>query len=633
MDKHLNEAFVGNKKIRVSFNDKGKILRLFYPSPDYRQFFEFSDTLFKVDEKVFNIHTDLGNEYNQYYVKNTNILKTEIINKEIGIKIIQTDFCPPDEDILIRKYIVENLDNVEKDLSPIIHARAISNFNNEVSGYIKHDALIQFTHDFSSAIFSKLNLETYKINNNEQRMDIESFDTKDYIGLSNTSTIVFKKQKLKTINDSKRNKKLEFDIIYYFNNNKQQSMLNQMDTEIIRLKKINTKDKENKTKKYYEKYVKSHITHDITKLSEEIQQIYIRSILLFDLMYNHKTGGFSVAFEVDEEKRHCGRYSFSWPRDSYFAFKGFMLLNFEEQIRKYYEEFLKRVQNRSGRWEQRFFTDGTLAPSWGYQIDETALSIIGIHDLYKKIKDKSFLKNNIIMIDRACRYLIRYTDDLLSGKDTNTFDLWENFRGDTIFGTSALFESLYISLKIYSEVESEYKSNRLKLEQIKKQKTKIEERLPKLKNYIIKTFYDSDRKSFVRAKKERTLDASSIVSFSMFNVFSPKELKSRKTIENIDMSLRTYSGGYLRFEDDHYIGGDNPWPMVSLWMTLYYIKIKDKEKALENFDFVTKTVSKHGFLAEQICNEMLCPKWVIGLSWMHGLYIYVLDKLIKNNML
>ena len=42
-------------------------------------------------------------------------------------------------------------------------------------------------------------------------------------------------------------------------------------------------------------------------------------------------------------------------------------------------------------WEQRFFTDGKLAPSWGYQVDETASVIYGVYDYYEYKQEAKFL--------------------------------------------------------------------------------------------------------------------------------------------------------------------------------------------------------------------------------------------------
>ena len=77
----------------------------------------------------------------------------------------------------------------------------------------------------------------------------------------------------------------------------------------------------------------------------------------------------------------------------------------------------------------------------------------------------------------------------------------------------------------------------------------------------------------------------------------------------------------------------NPWVIATLWMALYYIEIDNKEKALECFNFVVKTACEHGFLAEQIDNITMKPKWVIGLSWSHAMFIIVLQKLIEKKLL
>ena len=108
------------------------------------------------------------------------------------------------------------------------------------------------------------------------------------------------------------------------------------------------------------------------------------------------------------------------------------------------------------------------------------------------------------------------------------------------------------------------------------------------------------------------MDISIIGAVTPFEVLKPKEKKVLNTIERINLSLRTYTGGYQRFEQDHYMNG-NPWPIANLWMTLYYLETGEKKKAKETFDFVVKTAGKHYLLGEQIDNTTLKPAWVVGL--------------------
>ena len=47
-----------------------------------------------------------------------------------------------------------------------------------------------------------------------------------------------------------------------------------------------------------------------SEYDRKIHNIYTRTILLFPLIVNEKTGGISAAIEVDEDRTKCGRYSY-----------------------------------------------------------------------------------------------------------------------------------------------------------------------------------------------------------------------------------------------------------------------------------------------------------------------------------
>lgn len=91
------------------------------------------------------------------------------------------------------------------------------------------------------------------------------------------------------------------------------------------------------------------------------------------------------------------------------------------------------------------------------------------------------------------------------------------------------------------------------------------------------------------------------------------------------MTLRTYTGGYLRFEYDNYIGGKNPWPIATLWMAMYYGKTNEKQRKQECIDFVVNSSNEHGFLAEQVDNNSMDSIWVNGLCWSHAMFILAID--------
>ncbi len=52
------------------------------------------------------------------------------------------------------------------------------------------------------------------------------------------------------------------------------------------------------------------------------------------------------------------------------------------------------------------------------------------------------------------------------------------------------------------------------------------------------------------------------------------------TIEQLNMTLRTYSGGYLRYQNDGYIGGNNPWINATGWMGLYFNSVEIQKEQM-----------------------------------------------------
>ncbi len=125
------------------------------------------------------------------------------------------------------------------------------------------------------------------------------------------------------------------------------------------------------------------------------------------------------------------------------------------------------------------------------------------------------------------------------------------------------------------------------------------------------------------------MDISLLGAVTPFQMFKTKEKFVENTIEKINMTLRTYTGGYVRYENDGYMGGYNPWPIANLWMANYCIENSQYKEALKNLKFVIDSASNNGFLPEQVNNEKMQPEWVIGLTWSHAMFIIVLEKLIK----
>lgn len=626
--KYYNDAIIGNKNMVATYSEKGELLRLLYPSVDYKQFIDFFKTGVKInDSNLIQLQDDINNTYYQYYTENTNILNTEILNTYFNLKIKQTDFILMKENVLIKKYTFKNEGNINLDVDFLIHSKIESEPNHQTAGIVSDNILMQYMHGYSICTFSDTEMLSYQINNTSANIHEGVISGKDYVGLTNDSSISYK------IGILKPQEEKSLNIYVYITENSTKMNTKNILKYTQNIKKIDVNKELNNTKKYWRNYVKTHSTLEVdsTKSYREkrIEKIYKRTILLYALLMNSETGGIVAAIEPDENYNQCGGYSYCWPRDAIFITKAMRTLNMKREIEKFYKNFCAITQSSNGMWEQRFYLNGNLAPGWGYQIDETASVVYGIYEYYKLENNINFIKENIKMCEKATKFLEKYIDNIITDnkKMQPTYDLWEMHEEIDIYSLSAIFGAFFGMIKIYEALKLEYENNRLKIEEITNEIQILEKYLVVIKEYILTNMYDNEKKSFVKSKNNRIMDIS-ILGITTFDLMKATETKVQNTIERINLTLRTYTGGYLRFEKDHYRGG-NPWTIANLWLAEYYLKAGKKEEALECFNFVVNTATKHGFIAEQIKNETLQVDWVIGLGWAHAMFINLLEQFLK----
>lgn len=644
--KYYNEALIGNDKIVASFSLKGEMLRLFYPARDCRQFVDCMYTGVKVnDSALIYLHDDINNQYEQYYTEDTNILNTKIKNTYFNLSILQTDFASVTQNVMIKKLVFTNENNIELSINYLLYSKLLSSFNNMVGTKIEKDIFMQYSHNYSYCIFSKSPILGYRLNNSEEEIKSGLLQDKDYIAMAKDSAVSF------DIGTLKPGESKEFEIFIYINNNREKYQFDEIEKDIEKIRKIDTQKELNKAEKYWRNYVKEHDGLEILtqeekwqklitgeeKLNEstyekylQMKKVYTRSILLFPLLINKETGGISAALEVDEEKDKCGRYAYCWPRDAVFTAKALDILNMHEEAEKFYTIFSKNTQSENGMWEQRFYTDGKLAPCWGYQIDETASVVFGVYSHYCTTKNKRILEETLQMCEKAVEFLTNYIDFIIKKEEykndknelrrfeiNESYDLWEMYEGIHLYSMASIYAAFMAMEKIYNELKIQ-KTNQI--EKLKKYQEVVKE-------YCLTNLCDKNTNILKRNNKDNIMDISILGAVTPFRMLDPNQKEVQNTVQKMNLTLKTYTGGYIRFENDGYIEGINPWAIATLWMTLYNLQTGNKKEALKEIELITKTATKHGLLAEQIDNQTLTAKWVIGLGWSHAMYIISLYSL------
>ena len=646
---YYNDAFIGNKNVIASFTKYGELLRLYYPLPDYRQYSSFFHVGVKVnDSNIIYLHNDINNRYKQYYNEKSNVLNTEIENTYFQLKVKQTDCAMVNQDVILKKYVFKNDNSIDLAVKFLVHSSVVSSYNNMAGGMIENDALIQYSHNFTCATFSKEKLLSHQLNDVERNISTGEIYDKDYIGMSDNSAISY------DLGTLKPGEKREFTLIMYFKYD--DGNILDVSEKIDKLRKINVDREIEKVDKYWNKYLEEHnklkIKKDGSEFNKKLINVYYRTILFMPLLVNEKTGAITASLEVDEERDKCGKYAYCWPRDSIIILHYLDYLGFSDLTEKFYSVFLKNTQGKNGMWEQRFYSDGRLAPCWGYQVDETAIVVWEAYEHYKAMekitgkKNKKFLKDNLKMLELATKFLEKYTNHILGKEEKEdlvrielekkynykerdeiykhpSYDIWEENEGVHLYSLSSIFGAFSSMIKIYDELAEYFTNNRLKQDDIILNKARYESYLREIKEYILENLVDKERKILLRNKTDRLTDISMLGTVIPFGVFKPEEKIIKNTVEQINMTIRTYLGGYLRFQDDRYIGGTNPWIIATAWMGMYYKMINDKENADQCLKFVVNSANPLGLLPEQ-ANSDLNQSWVIGLGWSHAMFIGML---------
>lgn len=136
----------------------------------------------------------------------------------------------------------------------------------------------------------------------------------------------------------------------------------------------------------------------------------------------------------------------------------------------------------------------------------------------------------------------------------------------------------------------------------------------------------------------RLVDASLIGLATPYQVVAVDDPLMIATVSQIESNLLL--GGLRRYVEDTYYGGGE-WLLLSCWLAWHKAEAGDSESAASLIDWTTSRADKHGFLPEQVaenlnepgCYEPWRARWgeiASPLLWSHAMYLIAEDALERS---
>jgi len=648
---YFNNSVVGNSGMLACIASNGELVRLFWPHIDFPQHID------KVAEGVYIKGSRVNHggtlwldsaDWSRFqeYEKDTNILITGYSGP---LKIRRTDFVLTDRDILVRKYEFENPadsfspeNNRSIELAFVSFTSFISTIHDlsSVMFDFDTDSLVHYRHGYYFAIASNREVTAFQLGNNSyesaRTLDLKS---NDQIGMMYDGAMSWDLGRLEP-GETK-------SIVLYFCPGR---TLKEAKDNARSVKNLPYSEIYRQTRDYWSNVLKNaRIIH--TK-NREANELYKRSVLLFKLMSDKRSGGLLASPEVDEEFTRCGRYAYCWGRDAAFITTALDLCGLTDDVTRFYK-WAAEFQEEDGSWLQRYHMDGNLAPCWGLQVDETGTLIWGMLQHYKMTGDRAFLAEMWESMKKGAQFLEGFIDSE-TGLPFLSFDLWEERLGEHAYSSAAV----YAGLKACAETAGILGDKSAPADRW----NDLAERLFKA---IERNFWKEGLNRFIRSIRVKTnpwgmeepgagvvwikvnskgysrdfsaedyrIDSSLLGLSVPFEVYKPGSEKMNATLDAIEKNLTARpAGGLYRYEGDNYIGG-NPWIITTLWAALYHIRTGNYNKALEYFNWTIKSKTGLGFLPEQVDKNKGEAAWVIPLTWSHAMFVLVMYELYEAGVI
>lgn len=640
-------GITGNGRLLACFSPSGLLTKLFWPHIDYGQhmgkFFAGIVPRYNFDDTHTRWLHDGNWQTEQHYLPAGNIIHTRYRDEHRQFEVEQWSFVLPDQDILVNRYrVVNKSEDVLYPALVLYFAFRPAESDQFDSMFIDFDTFtaVQYRRDVYLAVGAlEKDLEPAgyhcgRINTPSDPLEGASQGGKlwgNYINLGRSAGgLCWKSAPLDPGRD------LHATTFIAAAASGAETL-----ASVRRLKDKTPGSLLDVTQKYWQGWLErgEHLPV-ITGLAGDAENLYRRSLLTIKLLQD-RSGGFIAAPEFDPLYRSSGGYGYCWLRDALYSAVALDEAGYLEEAELFYL-YAADIQDPDGDWQQRYFMDGSWAPTWGKQIDQTGCILWGFLHHHRLSGNAGFARRVWPAVQKAAAYLCAHTAD--NGLPLPSIDPWEERLGQGTYSAAAVFGGL----KAASVLARELKAPELAATwsaAAEKMRTAIvnlqwSEKLGRFYRSIGKRV-DECEYNYLRdngfevwqlkdpsglyntfwSAHDSNIDSSLLALGFPFNVLPPGDDKLLSTAGVIENTLWNHRvGGLHRYDGDCYAGG-NPWVISTLWLALHYFREGQHQRARELLTWCTRHTNHNLLLPEQVHKENGGPAWVVPLKWSHAMYV------------
>jgi glucoamylase len=337
---------------------------------------------------------------------------------------------------------------------------------------------------------------------------------------------------------------------------------------------------------------------------EGLVPLYRRTLLVFDLLSDRRTGAVIAAPELDPDFEHSGGYGFVWGRDLAFIVLAFLAAGRSDLAGRALR-WLPGAQEPEGLWLQRHWTDGTLAPSWcKHQLDETGAILFAYDAAWRELGDEQLDADLWPSARRAAEFLLGTIEE--DGIPCATADLWEEREGRHAFTAAAIYGGLRGAASMARRHEPLLSES-------------YEAAAEVVREAIERELWSEFHGRYLRSIGDPVVDVCLLGLAWPFAAVDPAGERMRATVAALEAELGDVEQGVARYAGDTYAGGNN-WVLAALWLGLWCRQVGDTGGLDRSLEYAVRVQTTLGLLPEQVTDDGE-PAWVVPLAWSHAMLL------------